>query len=440
MKNYLSFLIFLICTIHFGVSTCQAQTIKRDSLSVSIISPSFQLDSANSIKLYDGITAIINEALDSAAFPGCQILLAITNQTFYYQSFGYHTYDSISPVKNSDLYDLASITKTAATTLALMKLYDEDKLDLDKTLSYYFDFLNKSNKSNLTIRKVLAHQSRMKNWIPYYAESTRKNGKYKWKTMSNDSSKNYPNRIPGSDLFLHKDYKEKKIYKMIKKSKLYESEGYVYSGLAFYLFPMLIEALSGQTFEEYLNQSFYTPMGATTLTFDPLDKFPKSRIVPTEMDSFFRMKPLHGVVHDEGAAMMLGVSGNAGLFSNAADVAKIYQMLLNEGEFAGTRYLKPETVKTFTACQYCEEDNRRGLGFDKPLIAYDSIKSSVAKATSPNSFGHTGYTGTMIWADPDNGLLFVFLSNRVHPTRDNAKIYQMNIRPRIHELVYDLID
>lgn len=428
----LRFLLFLTMALAFN---SLAQMPKSDTLAYS--SPSkLHIDS---VKLYAGIDSIITEALDSAAFPGCQILLAKNGQIFYYESFGYHTYDSIQKVRNTDLYDLASITKITATTLALMKLYEDGKLDLDQTLGFYFPFLAGSNKSDLTIRKVLAHQSRLKNWIPYYSESQRRSGKYKRKTISTDSSAQYPNRIPGSDLFLHQDFKEDKIYKMIRKSKLYEEEEFVYSGLAFYLFPDLIESLTGTTFEKYLVDNFYSPLNAKSLGFDPLRKYSLSQIVPSEVDTFFRMNKLHGVVHDEGAAVMLGISGNAGLFSNAYDLAKVHQMLLNGGNYGNKQYLIPETIREFTRCQYCELDNRRGLGFDKPLIEYDSIKSSVAKLASPNSYGHSGYTGTLVWADPDNQLLFIFLSNRVFPSRNNRKIYQLNIRPRIHDLVYDLI-
>lgn len=390
--------------------------------------------------LHAGITNIINEALDSAAFPGCQLLLAKDGETFYYQSFGYHTYDSIRKVQNTDIYDLASITKVTAATLALMKLYDDGLLDLDQPLSYYFPYLSKSNKANLSLRKVLAHQSGLKSWIPYYSESQRKNGRYKRKTIAKDSSSSYPYQVPGADLYLHKDFKEHQLYKMIKKSKLNKQEEYLYSGLAFYLFPDLVERLSGLSFEDFLNQNFYKPLEASTLGFSPTRTFSLDQIVPTEIDTFFRMNKLHGVVHDEGAATMLGISGNAGLFSNASDLAKVFQMLLNDGTYQGRQYLTPETIHEFTRCQYCELDNRRGLGFDKPLISYDSIKTSVAKLASPNSYGHSGYTGTLVWADPDNDLIFVMLTNRVYPTRSNRKIYQLNIRPRIHDLVYNLFE
>lgn len=435
--RYLLIFFSVLLLLHPGFG--QKSAVRIDDSDTLKFTSSVLLE-IDSVQLYSGIQAIINQALDSAAFPGCQVLLAKQGQVFYYESFGYHTYDSLRMVNNSDLYDLASITKVTAATLALMKLYDEGKFDLDQTLGYYFPFLAKSNKANLSMRKVLAHQSRLKSWIPYYSESQRKNGRYKRKTISNDSTSGYPYRIPGSDFFLYKEFREKSIYRMIKKSKLYPQEEYVYSGLVFYLLPQLVERLSGESFDDHLNQNFYMPLGAQTLGFEPMKRFPRSQIIPTEVDTFFRMSKLHGVVHDEGAAMMLGVSGNAGLFSNAYDLAKVFQMLLNGGTYGEQKYLSRETINEFTSCQYCDLDNRRGLGFDKPLIEYDSIKTSVAKLASPESYGHSGYTGTLVWADPKNQLLFVFLTNRVHPTRANRKIYQLNIRPKIHDLVYRLIE
>jgi len=191
-------------------------------------------------------------------------------------------------------------------------------------------------------------------------------------------------------------------------------------------------------YRTYLRENFYDPLGATTLGYRPLDRdFPLSRIIPTEVDTFFRMSVLHGVVHDEGAAMMDGISGNAGLFSTAEDLAKLYQMLLNGGTFNGRRYFRERTIAEFTRRHYAEEDNRRGLGFDKPLIEYDADASSVAKQASSRSYGHSGYTGTMVWADPEHDLLFVFLSNRVHPSRNRRAIYTLGIRPRVHTLLYE---
>lgn len=389
--------------------------------------------------LNNGISQIINEALDSAAFPGCQVLIAKDGNVFYHKSFGYHTYAKERLVINTDIYDLASITKTTAATLALMKLYDNSQINLDAKFAKYWPEFNRSNKKEITLREVLAHHARLKPWIPYYSVSQKKSGKYKRKTISSDSSEQFQYRL-SSAYFMHNDFKEKKIYRWIRKSPLNKEPGYKYSGLSFYLFPEIIKNVSAIQFDTFLKQKFYKPLGANTLGFVAGNKFPKDRIVPTEEDDFFRKELLHGTVHDEGAALMKGISGNAGLFSNANDLAKVWQMLLNDGSYGGQQFLSKATIDEFTRCQYCDKENKRGLGFDKPLIEYDSIKSSVAKGSSANSYGHTGYTGTLVWADPDNDVLFIFLSNRVHPTRDNRKIYTLNIRPRIHNLVYELLN
>lgn len=385
------------------------------------------------------IERIITQAIDSMAFPGAEILLAKDGIVFYRGSFGYHTYDSLRAVQDTDIYDLASVTKVTAATLALMKLYEEGKFDIDQTFGYYFPKIAKGEKADLGIREILAHQAGLKAWVPYWSESQRRNGKWRWNTVKTDSSRRFPTRLEGTNLFLHKNFKEKKIYKMISKTDVNDEKKYLYSGLFFYLVPELVERLSGVPFDQYLYNNFYQPIGAETLGFKPTDRFPMDRIVPTENDTFFRQTQLHGPVHDEGAAMMLGVSGNAGLFSNAMDLAKVYQMLLDDGKYGTEQYLKPETVHEFTRVQFPENDNRRGLGFDKPLLEYDAALSSVAKDSSPASFGHTGYTGTLVWADPVNDLLFVFLSNRVYPTRNNSKIYNLNVRPNIHNLVYELL-
>ena len=394
----------------------------------------------DSVTLYDEIGFLMYQAIDAGALPGAQILLAKDGAIFFNESYGFHTYDSLRPVRESDLYDLASITKVAATTLALMKLYDDGLLNLDLTLGHYFPFLSKSDKADITIREALAHNGRLKSWIPFYKECLRSNGRYRRHTFSNVSKRSYPWRIPGSGIYMHKHFYEKKLLKMIRMSPLNETEEYVYSGLSFYLFPELVKRLTDQTFEDYLTNNFYMPLGVSSIGFNPkLRGYKPDQIVPTEVDNFFRMDTLHGDVHDEGAAMMLGISGNAGLFGNAHDLAVIFQMLLNGGTYKGQRYLREETIREFTRCQYCQERNRRGIGFDKPLIEYDPVKSSVARLASPASFGHTGFTGTLVWADPENGFLFIFLSNRVYPTRDNKLIYQLNIRPNIHDLVYELL-
>lgn len=239
-------------------------------------------------------------------------------------------------------------------------------------------------------------------------------------------------------MWLHRKY-QKKIFKAIKKSPLEEEKKYLYSGLTFYLLPTIVEKISGEEFIPYVDNNFYNPLGATTLTYRPFEKFPLNRIVPTENDYLFRHLPIHGTVHDEGAIMMDGVSANAGLFANANDLAKLFQMYLNMGEYGGHRYIQEETMKEFTRYQFPENDNRRGLGFDKPALEYKGDSSNTAKDASKASFGHTGFTGTFAWVDPEHDLLYIFLSNRVSPTRDNTRLYQLNTRTNIQQVLYDSI-
>jgi beta-N-acetylhexosaminidase len=383
------------------------------------------------------VDSVVHAGLDAKAYPGAQVMLSKDKKVFYRKAYGYHTYDQKRPVLIDDIYDLASLTKVTGATAGLMKLHDHNKFDLEASMKDYFPSMSFSNKKNVDFRNILAHNAKMKAWIAYHTTTSKANGKYRRKTLSKAYSDDFPYQL-APELYMHKDYKEK-IYKMIKKAPMNDNEGYLYSGLAFYLFPDLISRTSGVPYPEYLDQTFYAPLGANTLMYNPLDKYPLEQIVPTEKDDYFRNMQLHGVVHDEGAAMMRGVSGNAGLFSNANDLAKMWQMYMDFGSYGGERYLSYQTIQKFTACQFCEEGNKRGLGFDKPDLKYDALGSSMAKDASPQTFGHSGYTGTLVWADPVENFMFVFLSNRVYPTRDNRLLYTMNIRPTIHNIVYDLL-
>ena len=383
------------------------------------------------------IERVVQLGLDSMAFPGAQILMAKEGKIFYHKTFGFHTYDKVRPVLKDDIYDFASVTKITGPLPALMKLHDEGSFDLNATLGDYLPYMKRSNKGDLDWRNILAHNARLKAWIPYWTTTIKENGKYKSKTLASQQSDDYSIKL-NKDLYLHNDYKSK-IYKMIKKAPMNENEGYVYSGLSFYLYPEIINLKTGIGYEEYLKKNFYEKLGAYTLTYNPLKHFDLDRIVPTEKDTFFRKMQIKGIVHDEGAAMMDGVSGNAGLFGSANDLAKLMQMYQNMGEYGGERYISEYTLRKFTTCQFCEEDNHRGLGFDKPLITGRENGTPAPSAPS-SSFGHSGYTGTFTWADPENELLFVFFSNRVYPTRLNRKLYTLNIRPDIHQAVYDLIN
>ncbi len=394
-----------------------------------------QLLEMNADLLRDSISTIAKMAIDSTAFPGCQVLIAKNGHVVFQETWGYQTYDKKIALRENDIYDFASVTKITAALPALMKLHGERRFDLDTPLKNYVPKFKNSNKANLKMRPILAHHARLKPWIPYWRNTIKKNGKFKCRTFKSEPSKRFPTKV-ADKLYLHKNYK-KRIYKSIKKSPLNTENGYKYSGLAFYLFPEIVSDLVNEDFEAFLKNTFYKPLGAHSITFNPYLHFPLERIIPTEKDTFFRKVQIHGMVHDEGAVMMGGVSSNAGLFGSANDLAKLMQMYLNGGIYGGQRFIDESVVEEFTRCQYCEEDNRRGLGFDKPLIEYHPQKSSVSKDASPESYGHSGYTGTFVWVDPKYDLIFIFFSNRVYQTRENRKIYQLNVRPMIHQVIYD---
>ncbi len=383
------------------------------------------------------IDSIVQEGLDSNAYPGAQVLVTLNGETILHKTYGHHTYDRLRPTQKNDLYDLASISKVTTGLPVLMKLYGEGKFDLDAPLGQYFPKFKHSNKADLAIREILSHQARLKPYIVYWQKTLKKNGKFKARTFKPKASAKYPVKVT-DHLYLHKNYR-KKMFRAIKRSPLEAREGYKYSGLFFQLLPEIINAITGQGFEEYLYQNIYRPIGANNLTYNPLSKFPKTQIIPTENDTFFRKQQIHGTVHDEAAAMLGGVSCNAGLFGTAGDLAKLFQLYLDGGQFEGETVIPQNGVAEFTKCQFCEQDNRRGLGFDKPPIEHEAGQSYVAKDASPASFGHSGFTGTFVWADPENGLLLIFLSNRVFPTRENRKLYSMDIRPRIHQAAYDFL-
>lgn len=372
--------------------------------------------------------------LENQVAPGVQVLVAKDQKIVYHKAFGFHTYDSLQDVALDDLYDFASVSKITTALPALMRFHDQNTFDLDATLGDYLTYFRRGNKKDIPIRRILSHNAGLQSWIPYWRTTLKQNGKFKRRTLTSQYSDKYSIKLNDS-LYLYTNYRDK-IYKMIKKSPVDPSQGYLYSGLSFYLWPQVVADLAGQDFEEHLKSTFYRPLGANTLTYNPSKHFPVDRIIPTENDTFFRKMQIHGVVHDEGAAMMDGVSANAGLFGSATDLAKLMQMYMNLGEYGGERYISINTVKKFTSCQYCNEGVRRGLAFDRPLIDHRE-NGMPARDAGENSFGHSGYTGTFTWADPDTGILFIFFSNRVYPTRDNNKISQLNIRPTMHQIVYD---
>ena len=382
------------------------------------------------------IDSIANYGIQQHAYPGCQILVAKSDNVIYQKSFGNHIYMSGQPVKNDAIYDIASITKIAATLLSIMKLKDEEKFDLDNKLCDYLYELDTTNKQNIVLRDMLAHQSGLRDWIPFYTTTLHKK-EYKPGFYNPVQTPDFPHRV-ASGLYVRKNYPDSIMLK-INESKMSNKKEYKYSDLGYFFLKRIVEKERKEPLDLYVQKNFYAPLGMTTTGYKPRERFPLEQIVPTEFDVAFRKQLIHGDVHDPAAAMLGGVAGHAGVFSNANDLAKLMQMYLNMGEYGGTRYLKKETLEEFTSCQFCQTGNRRGAGFDKPDA--DPLKDSPAcNSASLKSFGHTGFTGTMAWADPEKEIVYVFLSNRVYPDAENKKITKMGIRSRIQQVIYDAIN
>lgn len=383
------------------------------------------------------VDSIMQLGITEQAFPGAQLLVAKQGKIIFHQAYGYHTYDSIQKVGLDDIYDLASVTKVTGPLPALMKLYEEGKLDLDKPFSEYWKpWRHKRDKKDITLRELLAHQSGLQPYI-IFLNDVLKHQKLKHRfirtTPSNRFSKEaYP------DIYVKNRFKNK-VFRQIKRSKVSKEKVYKYSGLASLIYPQLIENITGIPYQTYLQDNFYRPLSCYTLGFEPSLKHFNNPIVPTEYDSIFRKTLVKGWVHDENAALLGGASGNAGLFGTATDLAKLMQMYMQKGTYNGIRYLKEATLNEFTKIQYPENNNRRGLGFDKPLIGNDTLslkEAYPAPEVSAESFGHAGFTGTFVWADPKNQLVFIFLSNRVYPSRTHRNIYNLNIRPALQQVFY----
>ncbi|MEQ9219604.1 MAG: serine hydrolase domain-containing protein [Cyclobacteriaceae bacterium] len=383
------------------------------------------------------IDSLVSTAIGQEAFPGCVIHSLYQGEELFSKSYGFHTYDSLQPMNFYDIFDLASVSKNTGGVLAMMKLYENGLIQLDDPIKDYVKGFGWNKRGKSTIREAMSHQAGLQSWIKFYEEIKKKNGKYKSRTLASQQSEEYPFKV-AEGKYVHQDF-YKKIKKMIRRSTYHKEKKYIYSDLFFYLVPEIVANLTGMGYEDFLRYHYYDSLGAATIGFNPLENYDASAIVPTEIDTFFRMENIHGTVHDEGAILMKGVSGHAGLFANADDLARVWKMLLQGGEYEGRRYLKAATIELFSSYQYPSNESRRGLGFDKPLLEYDPKLSSVAEKASVYSFGHSGYTGTFVWVDPKYDLLYIFLSNRVYPTRDHRAIYELNVRPQVHSWLYDLI-
>ncbi|MBL7962296.1 MAG: serine hydrolase [Flavobacteriales bacterium] len=381
------------------------------------------------------IDAVVKEGLTAKAYPGCQVLVAVDGQVVWNKAYGHTNYAKDRTVTPTDLYDLASITKVAASTLALMKLVDQGKLDLNKDLGTYLPELERAHPAHarMGLRDILTHQAGLKPFMPFWTR-IRKDGQFRPGVVTTKPDSTHGLRV-ADNVFLLNTYTDS-LYKWVLDTPLSKQGEYVYSDMGYYLLMRVVERLSGRPLDRFVDEEFYAPLGLATMGYQPLKRFPKERIMPTEYDVIFRNAQVWGDVHDPGAAMLGGVAGHAGLFSNALDVAVLMQLLVNGGTYGGRRFLTEEVVKEFTKCQFCKPDgrgNRRALGFDKPARAGE--KGPTCECVSYASYGHTGFTGTMAWADPETRTVYVFLSNRVYPSADNKKLQEMNIRTKVQEAV-----
>ena len=384
------------------------------------------------------IDSIVNDAMARKAFPGAVVMAVHNGEIKYHKAFGNYEFDKKSlPVTLESIYDVASVTKISATTVAIMKLYEQGKLDLDKTLGDYLPFTRGTNKAGLTIRNILLHQAGLVPFISFYRETIDS-------ATGMPSSQLYRSKMDTTfsipvarNLYLRKDWQDT-LYKRILQSPLTAQGKYVYSDNDFIFLGKIVETLSGMPLDQYVYKTFYRPLGMATTGFNPWIRYGVERVVPTEEEKHFRRQLLRGYVHDEGASLFGGVAGHAGLFSNAYDLAMLYQMLLNGGELNGERYFKPETIKLFTS--YGSDISRRGLGFDKPEKDNATRKEPYPSAlASADTYGHTGFTGTCVWVDPQSNLVYIFLSNRVYNTRNNNLLGQLGVRGKIQDAIYKAI-
>jgi CubicO group peptidase (beta-lactamase class C family) len=384
------------------------------------------------------IDSIANNAIQKGATPGCVVLVAKDGKIAFNKAYGHMNYDKKEEVTTESVYDLASVTKISATTLSVMKLYEEGKLDLQKTLGDYLPWVKGSDKAALKIKDVLLHQAGLVSFIPFYRETIDvATGKPKAGYYSSLPDEKYSVRV-AEDLYMKKDWTDT-LYKRILQSKLGPANKYVYSDNDFIFLGKVVEQITGLTLDQYVRNTFYLPLGMMSTTFKPREHISINQIAPTENEQYFRLQQIRGDVHDPGAAMFGGVAGHAGLFSNAYDLVKLYQMLLNGGELNGVRLLKKETIDYFTA--YHSEISRRGLGFDKPEKDNTTRKEPYPSlSVSPSTFGHTGFTGICVWADPQYNLVYIFLSNRVCPDGQNPILGRLNVRPDIQEAIYQSIN
>ncbi len=432
-------------------------------------------DAGMNNRLEARVDSIMQQALAAGATPGGQVLIAHKGVVVLQKSYGYKTsanagnspfagasgeavpsaagnfgsepgkgpsanpmtvvparLQSPRSVQNTDVYDLASLTKVLAATPALLRLQAQGKFSPDSTLGQFFPFLKKTNKASLKMRDVLTHQAGLPAWIPFWKALAKKDGTLRRRWFRADSSARFP--LPVAHGLWGRKKLPAYIYAQIGAAPLSAKPGYVYSDLSFYLYPELVQRRTGQPFEQFLAQQVYRPLGSN-LHFQPLYHNLASHIVPTEYDSLFRRQLLHGYVDDEGAAMLGGISGHAGLFGSANDVAQLAQAYAWGGRYGGQQIFDKAILADYTRCQFCPT-NRRGLAFDRPG---GPTVGNTAPGASASSFGHSGFTGTYFWVDPEKELVVVVLTNRLNPSRRNNKLSQLNVRTQIQQVAIEAL-
>jgi CubicO group peptidase (beta-lactamase class C family) len=368
------------------------------------------------------IDRIVNEAISQHATPSAVVMVVKNGNVIFNRAYGSHTYGGAEPTQTDDIYDLASVTKTAATTIAVMRLYEQQKLDLNGSIGSYFPEAKETNKEFIPLKEVMLHQAGFVN-LDFFSG-------IKSQDHSPDSSYAYPVKV-ADNYFVRRNYYQEAMLPKMLRSPIKTRGQYVYSDISMYMMKEVVEHQSGTSLDQYVLNEFYRPLGMRTAGFNPRRRFEREKIVPTEQDNYFRKTLLQGYVHDQGAALVDGVSGHAGLFASANDLAILNQVLLNGGKYGGVEYFKPETVDLFTSRQ--SGVSRRGLGFDRSEGG--GYPSTLASA---GTYGHTGYTGTCVWVDPKNDLIYIFLSNRVYPSVSN-RLNSLRIRPRIQDAIYEAI-
>ncbi|WP_136481226.1 glycoside hydrolase family 3 N-terminal domain-containing protein [Cognatitamlana onchidii] len=382
------------------------------------------------------VDSIANYAVKKKMTPGIQLLIARKGKVIYNKNFGKHTYKGKEKVEFDNIYDVASLTKIIATLPLVMELEEQGIISLDSKLSQLLPEYKDSNKADITVKEMLSHYARLRPWEPFYyytLDSITKRPREKYYRFKQSDSFNIE---VARNMFLRTDYQDS-IPKIIKDSELLDKLKYRYSDFPYYILKKFIEEHYDRTLDELVQSHFYEPLGANNTMYKPFYKISSKKIVPTEIDDYYRYQKVHGYVHDMGAAMQNGVGGHAGVFSNANDVAKIMQLYLQKGYYGGKRYLKPETIEKFNTCYFCSQDNRRGVGFDKPQLGDEGPTCGCLSMTS---FGHSGFTGTYAWADPEEELVYVFLANRTYPNAGKNLLLKENIRTEIQRFIYEAIE